>query len=62
MENEGPIQEVAHCWRLILNILLTREELAKMEVVSGNHIVVCALCFNKEASVPHLLFNCLFTL
>lgn len=35
-------------WRLILKRLQTRDELAKREVISGVHNLVCPLCFGLE--------------
>ncbi|KAI5405725.1 hypothetical protein KIW84_052477 [Lathyrus oleraceus] len=48
-------------WRLLLNKLPTRMELANRDIIEGAHNVVCPLCFLEEDDVEHVFGYCTFT-
>lgn len=53
-----PSKNLIFGWRLILNKLPTRMELAKRGIIGGAHNMVCHLWFLKDEDVEHLFCSC----
>lgn len=57
-EMKAPSRILIFSWRLIIDMLRTRDQQAKKDVVQSNSDKCYVFCFTKDESVTHLFDSC----
>lgn len=59
-ETNIPSKIKVFCWRVLLNRLLSKDQLANRTIIQSDDEKVCVLCATKDEDLKHLLFKCSF--